>query len=84
MASEDQLNKLMDLAKKRNFEELEDQIQNLIEEKDTPPWLSYQIRFWYTKSDILAGAQFSLNKIFKPMVEIPKQRVTILKSAVCL
>ena len=39
MASEDQLNKLMDMVKipieKRNFEELHDQIQNLIEENDS-------------------------------------------------
>ena len=39
MVSEDQLNKLMDLVKipikKRNFDELHDQIQNLIEENDS-------------------------------------------------
>ena len=39
MASEDQLNKVMDMVmipiEKRNFEELHDQIQNLIEENDS-------------------------------------------------
>ena len=35
---------------------------------NTPPWPSYQIRFFDPSGDILAEVQLGLNKTFKPMV----------------
>ena len=50
----------------------------------TPPWRSYQTRFWEPSGDILAEALVGLNKAWQLVGMVIHGEVPYHKSAVCL